>query len=106
MNYRNIEKEFEEFMEGYVRHAGEWHNNYCHFVYDDDGVCNCELAKNKKKIKVFYKAKINQILDECIGEERKIKQYHTTNEVLKHMGSVGYNLKVKELKEYKKKFNK
>lgn len=47
-------KEFCEFMDKYVRHAGDWHNQNCSCVYDDHGVCECKLYENDGVIRQVF----------------------------------------------------
>ncbi|GAG38278.1 unnamed protein product [marine sediment metagenome] len=56
-------------------------------------------------ISEFLKKISNQIIDEMIGEEKQGFMFSSdgNEETYKKMG---YNEKVQELKEYKKKFNK
>lgn len=77
MNYKeDIEKEFDKLLKQYP--ALDFRRPY--------------------KIESFLKAKINQVIDEMIGEERELKGYESAVKF-------GYDKKVQELKEYKKKFN-
>jgi len=34
----------------YIEYCGEWHDEDCAFVATDQGVCNCNLKKNRKKV--------------------------------------------------------
>lgn len=37
-------------LKKYWYYIGDWHNAGCDFIQQDRGVCNCNYAKNKKKI--------------------------------------------------------
>jgi len=92
MTYKEIEKEFDKEFD---------------FEYD---ATRTETAK-------WWLAKINQIIDEMIGEEKdelqldKEKEHKEKGTMLhgfvSEMKTIqGYNQKVQELKEFKKNFNK
>ena len=88
MNIKDIEKEFDEEFAG---------------AY---GYCNHTMAG---EIRSFYKAKINQVIDEMIGEKKKeeSKLPEMGDEYIKvERENIGYNQKRAELKKYKEKFNK
>jgi len=82
MNIKEIEKEFEdEFVLYFMGGVGEG-------IMDED--------IKPKELKKFIKKIANKIIDECIGEE--ITMNYNYRE--------GYNMKVEELKKYKRIFNK
>lgn len=56
--------------------------------------------------KDFIKAKINQVIDDMIGEEKDELPNDDNFINTVNAGRIGYNQKVSELKEYKKKWNK
>ena len=73
----------------------------------------CKFCNSKR---YFIKAKFDQVIDEMIGEERKGQKIgklsilgsfdtYKTGRMKSH-SDVGYNQKVQQLKEFKKKFNK
>ena len=88
MTYKEIEKEFDKEFD---------------FEYD---ATRTETAK-------WWLAKINQIIDEMVGEEKKktgwIKMIFGDGSKMRRKilsdKDLGYNQKVQELKEFKKKFN-
>lgn len=43
MNKEEVLKKFR----GYWYYAGEWHNAECPFILHDEGVCNCDIKKNR-----------------------------------------------------------
>lgn len=99
MNYKEIEKEFEQRAKkiyGYYYRCGR-----------DKIVLGGELTKaieENLNLKDFLKAKINQIIDEAIGE-KKYYLRHTKN--LRELEkAIGYNQKVQAGKDFKKRFNK
>ncbi len=58
----------------------------------------------------LLKANINKVIDECIGEEKIIGEHTYCKTCDGHIAAgecdcIGYNLKRKELLEYKKQFN-
>ena len=102
MNYKEIEEEFDEKFCGYMA------DGRLHFIKPDmDGTA----------IKSFLKAKINKVIDECIGkkeylmwenrcEDCKSKDIYQSDCPKCNSIEKGYKQKVRELKEYKKEFNK
>jgi hypothetical protein len=78
------EKKFEEEMDKYVRHAGEWHDTLCHFVYDDQGVCNCDLSKNKRQVRKFIRHQIAQAKKEVLERIRKAEKIALAKGVKKY----------------------
>ena len=62
-----------------------------------------ELETDWIEIEKIITSSINRLIDEMIGEERKPEFYIGKKEVNTET-TEGYNQKVQELKEYKKKF--
>jgi len=59
-------RRFEEFMDKYKRHAGEWHNWDCVFPEVDEANCNCNLFKNKKQVKSFISSLLAKQQEEFV----------------------------------------
>ena len=103
MNYKELDKEFEEV----ISKAGK-------ICYECEDTISEEMRVN---LKDFYKAKINKVIDECIGkkeylmwenrcEDCKSKDIYQSDCPKCNSIEKGYKQKVRELKEYKKEFNK
>jgi len=100
MNYKKIEKEFEDRFVANVL----------------DCIPEENWAEMKREVNYFLKAKINSVIDEMIGEEWDGKEWIEMMKEAKKAGfsnlkspedfMKGKRQKVSELKEYKKKFNK
>ena len=112
MNYQQIEKEFEPFFDEMWESFLEMYDKAIKGKAPNPEVLHPKNSAIKERIKSFYKAKINQVIDKMIGKEKKnvekYPMYKVFKDKIKRLNGydIGYNKKVQELKEYKKKFNK
>jgi hypothetical protein len=74
---KNQTSEIKEEIKKYWYHAGEWHDAECWFVISDESVCNCNLKKNKFKIKDLFSNK--QILKWAMPQIQKIAEELNNN---------------------------
>ena len=91
---KDIEKEFDK----------KWGEN----PYTPTTLASDDFEARKYMFKSFLEAKINEVIDEMIGEERKVMDFSkklTEGGGYPEPQNIGYNQKVSELKDFKKKFN-
>lgn len=91
MNIKQIEEDFDKEFDDYYDFTKDERKQPMGMAKKP------HLVSLNKRIKKFYKAKFNQILDDMIDEEMP--------DALTSLESVGYLVKKEQLKEYKKKFN-
>lgn len=104
MNIKDINKKLEELIPLKENDGSEIDILHSHRSV----LCSRQAIEN------LLKEISNQIIDDMIGEEKKMKAHklnHKKPEILndvydKALTNFGYNQKVQELKEYKVKFNK
>lgn len=86
LNWEAIEKEFDDIFCVETKEEGQ-------------------ILADRKTVKTFLKAKINEVMDEMIGEPVIHRKPHIKESKSEFNKNRGYNKKVNELKDFKRKFN-